>query len=201
MQSTAVHDDSMHDAPPTRVAYQGEPGAFGHLAARMAVAGAEPVSAGTFDDVVRLVERGEATLGVIPMHNVIAGPIDAGVQALFRATGTAIVRHVSISVHLCVLGVTGATLDGVAELHSQDAALAQCSEFLRRHPHIVARRAHDTAGAARLVAEGRELRHAALASRDAAALYGLEILADGVQDRQDNATRFAVIAARGEDHA
>jgi prephenate dehydratase len=183
--------------PRVSVAYQGEPGAFGEIAAELAVPGAEPLPASTFADVVMRVLRGDVPFGVLPVHNVIAGPVTSAQRAIEACPGVVQVGEVTVPVRLCVMGAPGAELAGITELLSQDVALAQCAEFLRRHPHIRPRVAPDTAAAARLVASEGTRTRAALAGPAAAVRYRLRVLAEGVEDREGNATRFAVIAARG----
>jgi prephenate dehydratase len=92
-----------------------------------------------------------------------------------------------------LLAPRGATLDGLRDVFSHAAALSQCAGFLARHPRLTARAAYDTAGAAREVAARGSRAEGALAGLPCADRYGLDVLATGVNDRDDNATRFAVV--------
>jgi prephenate dehydratase len=176
-----------------RVAYQGEPGAYGEVAALQLGLGAglpEP----TFAAVIDAVTSGRAARGVLPLENVIAGVVHASVAVLTRAQGVRVVGEVVVPVQLCVMAIPGVSLADIRELTSHEVALMQCRRFLGAHRWIRPRAVSDTAGAARHVSEGRSRSVAALASQAAARRYGLELLAVGVEDRPDNATRFAVIA-------
>lgn len=183
-----------------RVAFQGERGAFGEeaIALRWGAA-AEPVPRPTFEAVVGAVARGDATFGVLPLENSIAGPVRAATDALAAAAvGTpsrlAVVDEIHLAVRQCVLGFPGAALAALATVESHPVALAQCGAFLRRHPALRVIAVEDTAGAARAVAAAGDVRRAAIAARSAAARYGLAVLAADVQDRADNVTRFVVVA-------
>jgi prephenate dehydratase len=181
-----------------RVAFQGELGAYSEEAVRARWGdAAEPVPARTCDDVCRLVARGDAAYGVLAVENTIAGSVTATCDALAAAPGVRAVGEVVLPIHHCVLAVPGATLGGLAALESHPVALAQCGRFLAEHPHLEARAAYDTAGAARAVAAAGDPRRAALAGRAAAARFGLAVLAAAVEDRPDNQTRFYVVAPAG----
>ena len=195
-----------------RVAYQGEPGAFGEEAvATRWGARAESVPVATFDDVVAAVRAGRVAYGLLPVENSIAGPVTVALAALDAAGGLATSRHagavravdeVRLPIRQCLLALPGATLDDLDTVESHPVALAQCARFLQHRPWLRARAVHDTAGAARLVAESGDRRRGAIASRQAAMRHGLAVLLAGVQDRADNVTRFLVVtAAAGEARA
>ena len=93
-----------------------------------------------------------------------------------------------------MLGIPGASLAGLRVVESHPVALAQCSAFFERHPTIEARSAYDTAGAAQDVARANDVLRGAIASAAAAPRYGLVILAENVEDRADNQTRFLVVS-------
>jgi prephenate dehydratase len=180
----------------SRIAFQGELGAFGHTAVSLVDPDAHPVPIPTFDGVVTAVRHGVASIGVLPVENVIAGPVQASIDALRAAHDAVLIGEVTVPVRLCLLAVPGTSIDRLREVRSQDIALAQCNAFLADHPHLVPSRAHDTAGAAQYVARSQNPRIGAIASERAAAQYGLSVLAGGIEDRSGNATRFAVFALR-----
>jgi prephenate dehydratase len=180
----------------SRIAFQGELGAFGHSAVSLVDADAHPVPIPTFDGVVAAVRGGVAAFGVLPVENVIVGPVHASVEALRAAHDTVLIDEVTVPVRLCLLAVRGASIDSLREVHSQDIALAQCADFLAKHAHLLPCHAHDTAGAAQHIARSRNSHMAAIASERAAAHYALDVLAAGIEDRPGNATRFAVFALR-----
>lgn len=180
-------------APP-RVAYQGEPGAFSEHAVALHWAGsAAAVPLPTFGDVADAVASGAVAFGLLPVENSIVGTVHEAVIALGSRPLT-IVGELRLPIRQCLLALPGSTLEGLASVESHPVALAQCGAFLRAHPHLRARAVHDTAAAARLVAEAGDRRRAAIADRAAAERYGLVVLAGDVHDTDDNTTRFVVVA-------
>jgi len=115
----------------------------------------------------------------------------------FYDDGVRIVGEVSVPVHLALVALPGQSVDWIERVYSHAQALAQADEFLRTRSWQVMT-TYNTAGAARMIAEQRERRAAAIASPRVASLYGLEILADDVQTGDDNRTRFAVLATGAE---
>ena len=151
----------------SRIAFQGELGAFGHTAVSLVDADAHPVPMPTFDGVINAVRDGVASIGVLPVENVIVGPVQASIDALRAAPDTILISEVTVPVRLCLLAVPGASVDALSEVHSQDIALAQCGAFLAKHTHLLPRHAHDTAGAAQHVARMQRPHIAAIASERA----------------------------------
>lgn len=177
-----------------RVAYQGEPGAFSEAAARSYFgSAAEPFARHTFEDVARAVAEGDAAFALLPVENTLAGAVAPAWDAIAAAELT-VIGEVVWPVEMCLLGVADATLDGVRRALSHPVALAQCGRFFRVHTGIESVPVHDTAGAARQVAELRDPSAAAIAGRHAADVYGLAVIAERIQDRPDNQTRFFVVA-------
>ena len=178
-----------------RVAFQGEPGAFGEDAIVKFFGSANVVTVPErqFADVVAVVEDGRADYAVLPVENTIAGAVVEAERALagsaLRTTG-----DITLPVEQCLLAVPGARLNDVRTVLSHPVAIAQCTRFLAAHPRLKAFPSFDTAGAAREVASAGHIRMAAIAGRRAATLYTLDILAEGIQDRADNETRFVVLA-------
>jgi prephenate dehydratase len=179
------------------VAFQGEAGANGQLAID-ALWGARAwvLPCRTFTEVIASVERGDADFAVLPVRNEIIGAI-AGVREAMEEARLDVLGEVRQEVRHALLGVKGATIEAVTDVFSHPAALAQCRDFLSRHPRMVPREAYDTAGAAREVAARAHRHESAIADEGCAARYGLQLLARGVGDRQDNATWFAVVRRAG----
>lgn len=179
-----------------RVAFQGELGAFSEEALRRACGeDASPCPRRTLREVFAAVEGGAADLGVIPVENSRAGTIpesyDLLLQHRLRVRG-----EVAVPVEQCLLAPAGTALDEVRRVYSHPQALAQCEGFLRTlGAEAVA--VYDTAGSARALAGEASPGAAAIASARAADLYGLQILARGIQDDPGNTTRFYVIGAPG----
>ncbi|MEP6618233.1 MAG: prephenate dehydratase domain-containing protein [bacterium] len=176
------------------VSFQGESGAFSEKAAEQLVPGPITlVPCPTFDAAVRMVVDGHADFAAIPIHNITAGPVHAAVAAIEQFNSLEKVGEYALMVRLALMSISGATVDGVREALSHEMAFKQCRRFLASHPDIAVVEAHDTAGAARLVAIRRDPTVAAIAAPWAAKHYGLTILAEGLEDRSDNATTFVLL--------
>jgi prephenate dehydratase len=180
------------------VAYQGIAGAYSEAAATALFPSETLQAHRTFADVFGALESGAVHAAVVPVENTHAGPV-ADVYDLLRLHRNArIVAESIVRVRHCLLGVPGATLDGVKIARSHPQALAQSEEFLRSH-RIQPEAAYDTAGAAMEVAASADRSVAAVASRRAAAKYGLIVLAEGIETSADNFTRFFTLARDGDD--
>jgi len=175
---------------PKRVAFAGERGAFAEEAARALWPTAETVPVRSVVDVTRAVERGDVDAGVLPVENSVAGGVTAAYDALNDAEGLHAIAETILEVRQCLVGISGATLEGIRVVASHPVALAQCSQFLRRLRDVRELPAPDTATAARDVAERGDASVAAIASRHAAERHGLAVLAERIEDRPDNQTRF-----------
>jgi len=182
---------------PLTVAFQGELGAFSEEAVRAWFgAEVEPLPCREFRQVGEAVRSGRVSAGVLPVENSLAGTVQPAYDVLAEP-GLEVVGEVIRPIRHFLLAVPGATLEGLRRVISHPVALAQCGNFLSGHPGIEAVAVYDTAGAAREVAEGGDPSVAAIASHRAAERYGLEVLAEDLQDRSDNQTRFLVIRMEG----
>ena len=180
-----------------RVAFQGEPGAYANLAAREALPHVAAVPRPTFDDAVAAVRDGETNLAIIPVENSLHGRI-ADIHHLLPDAGLFIVGEHFHRVRHQLLGVKGATLEGLKTVLSQGPALGQCRKLIR-DMKLTAHNWHDTAGSARQVAELKDPTIAAIASGLAAEIYGLDILKADVEDESHNMTRFLIMAHEPDD--
>lgn len=183
------------------MAYQGDRGAYGEEAVLAAFgADAEPVPVASLDDVFKDVAAGRVDAGVAAIENSQAGSINRTYD-LLRGHDLFIVGEAEVRVDHCLLALPGTRLEDVTRVHSHAVALEQCDAFLARLG-VEAVVHYDTAGSARMIAEERRVNEGAVASRRAAELYGLDVLAENVQTIKDNRTRFVVIArepaARGD---
>jgi prephenate dehydratase len=187
--------------PRPKIAFQGEPGANSHIACQEAYPDHEVAPCPTFEDALTAVESGEAALGMIPIENSIAGRV-ADIHHLLPHSSLHIVGEHFLPIHFQLMAPKKATLATIKSVESHIHALGQCRAIIRRLG-LKAMVAGDTAGAARLVAEAGDASRAALAPRLAAGIYGLDILAEDVEDEVHNTTRFVVLsreprhAARG----
>ena len=181
--------------PVPRVAFQGDHGAYSEEAVLVHWRGAaEPVPTRSFAAVAAAVQDGAVEHGLLAVENTVAGTVAEAYDAIAGAPGVVVVGEVILPIHHCVLARPGATIEGLRTIESHPVALAQCGRFLARHPQLEARAAYDTAGAARDVAAGDDLRRGAIAGRGAARRFGLAVLAADVEDRPDNQTRFLAVA-------
>lgn len=180
----------------TRVAFQGELGAFSEEAVRRhwCHENVEPVPARSCADVARMVERGDVEYGLLPIENSLAGSVVATYDALAHSPNVWVVGETTLAIHHCLLAVPGALLEDLRVVESHPVALAQCGRFLDSHRWLAARAAYDTAGAALEVSMSRDLERAAIAGRGAAERFGLVVLAADIEDRPDNQTRFLALS-------
>ncbi len=173
------------------VAYQGQPGAFGHEACLRFLPEHEPLPKADFALVIQAVTAGETELGVLPVENSCAGPVDE-VKALLQQSDLPIVARHQLPVRMHLLAPAGTRIENVRRIVSHPIALAQCAETLRALG-FAAEPASNTAAAAKALAESSDGTTAVLASEAAASIYGLAILRRNVHDRPDNATTFYVL--------
>ncbi|HSF81936.1 MAG TPA: prephenate dehydratase [Burkholderiaceae bacterium] len=178
-----------------KVAFQGEPGAYSELAA-LEYFGAEVVTVPcpTFEAVFAAVDQGESELGLIPVENSLAGSIHRNYDLMLRHA-LHIVGEYHLRVSHCLLALPSVTIGDVRRVHSHPQALAQCEANLARLGVEKIAEA-DTAGSARLIREWQDHQAAALASRRAAEVYQLEILAANMEDNPANFTRFLALAQK-----
>ena len=176
-----------------KVACQGLPGAYSELAARQMIPGARPIFLTSWEDVFRAVSRGEAPFGVLPVENSTAGSVNEVYDLLVRYRLN-VCGGRRIHIRHCLVGLPGSEISSLTNVVSHPQALYQCRSFIQAHG-LEERKATNTAVAAESVAKGADPTCAAIASEETAKLYGLEILARGIQDAQLNDTRFLLVSA------
>jgi len=175
-----------------KIAFQGEPGANSHIAIVEAYPDATPLPCATFEDALAAIASGEADLGMIPIENSVAGRV-ADIHHLLPQSGLYIVGEWFLPIRHQLMAPRGATLEGIRTVESHVHALGQCRRIIRKlgvKPIV----AGDTAGEARVVAERGDKSCAAIASRLAADIYGLDVLAEDIEDETHNTTRFVILA-------
>lgn len=175
-----------------KIVFQGEPGANSHIACADVYPDYEAVPAPTFEDCFQAMARGEVDLAMIPIENSLAGRV-ADIHHLLPDSGLHIIGEYFLPIRFQLMALKGATLETIKTVESHVHALGQCRRIMREHGYraIVA---GDTAGAARIISETDDLTRAALAPRFAAEIYGLDILAENVEDAAHNTTRFVILS-------
>lgn len=179
--------------PSARVSCQGVEGAYSQIAAERIFRHPQISYAPTFDAVFRTVEQGLARYGVLPLENSTAGSVNQ-MYDLMMEHSFHIVRTTRVKIDHNLLALPGAEFSSIRDIYSHEQAIGQCAEFLSGLPDVRVHVCENTAVAARRVAESGRTDAAALSSRPCADLYGLEVLASAVQDRDNNYTRFACIS-------
>ncbi len=175
-----------------KIAFQGEPGANSHLAIIEAYPDAQSVPCATFEDALSAISSGDVDLGMIPIENSVAGRV-ADIHHLLPASGLFIVGEFFLPIRHQLMALKGTKLADIKSVESHVHALGQCRRIIRQlgiKPIVAA----DTAGSARDIAERADKSVAAIASRLAAQIYGLDILAEDVEDEAHNTPRFVVLA-------
>ena len=178
-----------------KIAFQGEPGANGDEACRTHFPDHDPLPCATFDHAFEAVKTREAELGMIAVENSIAGRV-ADVHHLLPRSGLSIIGERFKPIRFQLMANRGATLETVKTAISMPIALAQCRKSLKRLG-LKTLGAADTAGAAKDLAAHPDVSRAAVAPRLAAQIYGLDILAEDIEDEHNNTTRFIVMAREG----
>lgn len=174
------------------IAYQGEAGANSHIACRMVYPDWSPLACATFEDAFAAISDGTADLGMIPIENSIAGRV-ADIHHFLPASGLHIIGEFFLPIRFQLMAVPGASLSTIKSVHSHIHALGQCRKIIRKLG-LNAVTAGDTAGAAREIADARDVSRAALAPALAAEIYDLNILLRDVEDEKNNTTRFIVLS-------
>lgn len=174
-----------------RVAFQGEPGAYSEEAVVQLFGEVETLPCAALPQAFDAVASGRADRGVVPIENSQAGSINETYDLLL-AHDLVITGELDLRVRHCLLALPGEAREGITRVYSHPQALAQCEAFLT---HLGAELvpSYDTAGSAKMIHDRRLTGSAAIASRRAAQIYGLAILAEGIETNASNFTRFIVL--------
>ncbi len=181
-----------HSHARPKIAFQGEPGAYSHLACRQAYPEFEPLPSATFEDAFAAVRDGLAERAMIPIDNSVAGRV-ADIHHLMPHAGLYIVAEHFQRVNHHLMALPGVTIAEIKVIHSHVHALNQCRRLIRELK-VEAKVHADTAGAAAEVAAAGQRDQAAIASKIAADIYGLSILRSGIEDAAHNTTRFVILS-------
>jgi prephenate dehydratase len=175
-----------------KIIFQGELGANSHIACQEAYPDHEPVPCPTFEDCFTALTSGDVDLGMIPIENSVAGRV-ADIHHLMPESGLHIIAEWFLPIRNQLMAPKGATLTTIKTVQSHIMALGQCRGVIRELK-LKAVIGADTAGSAREVAEARDPSRAAIASRLASEIYGLDILKENVEDESHSTTRFIVLS-------
>jgi prephenate dehydratase len=179
-----------------KIAVQGEKGCFHEVAARQYFCYDEIdiVPCSTFDMTLSSVLEGKADLAMMAIENARSGSILYN-YSLIRESGLKMLGEHNLRIRQNLMALPGQTIHEIRQIRSHPIALAQCMTFLNQYPEITLVESDDTAGSAKLISEHRLKKIAAIASSNAAEIYGLEILAQGIETHKKNYTRFLVIGS------
>ncbi|MDD5094911.1 MAG: prephenate dehydratase [Dehalococcoidia bacterium] len=175
-----------------KVSFQGERGSFSEDAVFKFFRQADPLPYRTFSHAFQAVSSGETDYGVVPIENSQAGSIN-DTYDLLLAHDLNVFGEVYLKVVHCLLALPGETINDIKKIYSHPQAIAQCDEFLSSlKAEIIP--TYDTAGSAKMIKEGGLRNCAAIASKRVSQIYGMDILAEGIQTNPRNFTRFFVIS-------
>ncbi len=175
-----------------KIAFQGELGAFSHAVAVREFPDDTPMPRVTFEQTIGAVQSGEADFAVVPVENSLYGRI-TDIHHILPESGLYIIGEAYLPIRMNLLGVPGTTLSEIKAVQSLSVALGQCRKFIAAHG-LRTVNAVDTAGSAREIAEKGDRSVGAIASRFAAETYGLDVIAENIEDEAHNTTRFLIMA-------
>ena len=193
-----------------KIAFQGEAGAYSEQAVFNYFGNVETVPCESFDNVFDAVNSGKADAALIPIENSLAGSIHQNYDLLLR-NDLHIFGEYLLRVRHCLIVNPGVKKSDIKKAISHPQALGQCAGYLRAHG-IKPEQVYDTAGSVKILKESGARDVAAIASKRAAEIYGMEILEEGIEDNAENFTRFlavkteavvpaALSASKGENEA
>lgn len=178
-----------------RVAIQGVAGSYHDIAAHNYYEGEEIeiIPCNTFREVIESVQRDSSIVGLMAIENTIAGSLLQN-HELIRQSGLSITGEYKLRISHSLVALPGTTLEEITEVNSHPIALMQCTKFLDSLPNAKVVEKDDTALSAQWIAENHLKGHAAICGKLAAKIYGLEVLAEGIETNKRNFTRFLSIA-------
>ncbi len=181
-----------------KIAYSGTEGAFAHIAASKLYPTAEKVAFGDFKSAYRAVEKGDCDLAVLPVENSYNGEVGQVTDLMFSGS-LYVNRILELAVTHDLLCVKGADPAGIKKVVSHPQALAQCAKYIKKHGYTE-QEFSNTALAAKYISELSDPSVAAIASREAAELFGLEVVDHDINTSRGNTTRFAVFSRVANKH-
>ena len=176
-----------------KIAYQGIEGSYSESCAKEMYPDSKTIPCKTFDDVFKMADTDEEVMAIIPESNRTTGNI--GVEYLIFKYRLNIYEEKFYPINHCLLGVSGAKVQDIKNVYSHAQGLSQCSNFIKKNNLIENVRA-DTAGSAKYISKSKLLEEAAIASKESAKIYNLEVLASNIQDEEANVTRFLMMGKK-----
>jgi prephenate dehydratase len=178
-----------------KIAFQGEPGAYSEAAVfeHNQNSSVTTIPCESFEQVFATVGSGACEIGFIPIENSLAGSIHQNYDLLLKNELTVIGEHY-LRVSHCLIGLPGSSIGKIKKIISHPQALAQCDGYLHTLDQVKPEAVYDTAGSVKMVKDKGDPTLAAIASKRAAWLYGMQILAEGIEDDPANFTRFLIIS-------
>jgi prephenate dehydratase len=178
-----------------KVAIQGIGGCNHYIAAKAYFEGQEieTIDCDTFKELADMVATNRDILAMMAIENTIAGSLLPNYQ-LIREKGLVVIGEYKLRIEHSLVALPGVGIEDIKEVNSHPMALMQCGDFLDRHPYMKLVEKDDTAGSAKWIKENNLKDHAAICPSGAAALYGMNILAEGIETNKRNFTRFLVLA-------
>ena len=179
-----------------RIAIQGLIGSFHDIAAHLYFEDEQIqlICCSTFEEVFAEMKKDPTAIGMLAIENTIAGSLLHNYE-LLRDSGTTIVGEHKLHITHSICCLPEDDWDTITEVHSHPVALMQTRHYLEHHPNLRIVEGDDTAGSAKMIAEGQHKGWAAICHAEAARLYGLKVLEDGIEDNKHNFTRFLVCSA------
>jgi chorismate mutase/prephenate dehydratase len=178
----------------TKVAFFGEKGSYTEQAMlEYFKSEVEGIPMSTFGEVMQSIKEGKAEYGVLPIENSSTGTLSDIFDLLAEYNNFIIGEHL-VKIEHNLWGISGAKLSGIQTVHSHRQGLLQCSEFLKQHPDIKQIEGGSTAGCARIVLENNDITLAAIASKRAGEVHGLQLIQKSIHNEENNTTRFIIIS-------
>lgn len=177
-----------------KIAIQGIKGSFHDIAAHQYFNNndVELICCNTFEEIFQQMRDDYSRLGLMAIENTIAGSLLHNYE-LLRESGMTIIGEYKLHIEHSIMCLPEDNWSTITEVNSHPVALMQCRDFLSSHPEFKVVEAEDTAGAAEMISRKHLRGHAAICHADAAPLYGLKVLEQGIEDNKHNFTRFLLM--------
>ena len=195
------HGKNKEPDEPHKIGFQGERGAFSERAIYSYFQqSVEPVAFHSFKNIFDAILKNEIDYGIIPIENSLAGSIHENYDLLLRYPDIKIFGEKKIRIVHSLIGLPDAEIGDIKEVFSHPQGLAQCSKFLESHEEWKLVPYYDTAGAVAFIAQEGKKENAAIAGKQAAEVYKMKVLKEGIETNPQNYTRFFIISREGREN-